>query len=62
MQYPFTTLIPNLGVWLPPESDYSDKGSSGGSGSDGLVLCVSLIKETKRFIFFDIGFGNCFFV
>lgn len=40
--YPFTTLIPNLGVWLPPESRYDDgTNASGGSGSDGLVLCVS---------------------
>jgi GTP-binding protein len=41
--YPFTTLIPNLGVWLPPESRYDDGKNlaSGGSGSDGLVLCVS---------------------
>ncbi len=40
--YPFTTVIPNLGVWIPP-NEYSDDGSSKsyGAGSDGLALCVS---------------------
>jgi hypothetical protein len=38
LQYPFTTVIPNLGVWVPPpvETDSLD-----GAGSEGLVLCVS---------------------
>jgi hypothetical protein len=43
-QYPFTTVIPNLGVWVPPESDYArdaSKGLTGGAGSAGIVLCVS---------------------
>ena len=40
-QYPFTTVIPNLGVWIPPEKDYGDQTSSGGAGSEGLALCVS---------------------
>ena len=43
IQYPFTTVIPNLGVWIPPESsDFGPAGSTTGSGSDGLVLCVSI--------------------
>jgi GTP-binding protein len=33
--YPFTTVIPNLGVWVPPEDENSDSAG----GSDGLVLC-----------------------
>lgn len=41
--YPFTTIIPNLGVWIPSESTYGDKHKfADGAGSDGLVLCVSL--------------------
>jgi len=43
--YPFTTVIPNLGVWVPTESDYASatasKGITAGAGSAGLVLCVS---------------------
>ena len=34
-------MIPNLGVWIPPEKDYGDQASSGGAGSEGLALCVS---------------------
>ena len=40
--YPFTTIIPNLGVWIPSEIAYGGgKKFAGGAGSDGLVLCVS---------------------
>jgi GTP-binding protein len=41
--YPFTTVIPNLGVWVPPYEDYkgndnsSEQGSS--SASEGLAIC-----------------------
>ena len=51
LQYPFTTVIPNLGVWIPPESDYRGQGTSAdnnnerrqldGAGGEGLALCVS---------------------
>ena len=51
-KYPFTTVIPNLGVWIPAESDYGDEASSRGgrkrtegSGGDGLVLCVSEVDS-----------------
>jgi len=33
--YPFTTVIPNLGVWIPP-NEYS---GANGAGSEGLALC-----------------------
>ena len=38
LQYPFTTVIPNLGVWVPPQAETD---SLDGAGSEGLVLCVS---------------------
>lgn len=38
LQYPFTTVIPNLGVWVPPQVETD---SLDGAGSEGLVLCVS---------------------
>lgn len=38
--YPFTTVIPNLGVWIPPSSEYQDEQLNG-AGSEGLALCVS---------------------
>lgn len=41
--YPFTTVVPNLGVWIPPDDPYASVSSSGsneeGAGSTGLVLC-----------------------
>lgn len=41
-QYPFTTVIPNLGVWVPPQADVdNNRDRSDGAGSEGLVLCVS---------------------
>jgi Obg family GTPase CgtA len=45
--YPFTTVIPNLGVWIPP-NEYNSDGSSAksfGAGSEGLALCVSSRKN-----------------
>ena len=41
--YPFTTVIPNLGVWIPPK-EYNDASQNGksktsGAGSEGLALC-----------------------
>ena len=38
--YPFTTVVPNLGVWIP-DSSRSPNIDNVGSGSSGLVLCVS---------------------
>jgi GTP-binding protein len=48
--YPFTTVVPNLGVWIPGEttstnyyekssSNESQQGKGGAAGSAGLVLC-----------------------
>jgi len=38
--YPFTTLIPNLGVWVPQEALYGEETTrTRGSGSKGLILC-----------------------
>jgi len=42
--YPFTTVVPNLGVWVPPDDPYatvaaSDGETSSAGGSTGLVLC-----------------------
>lgn len=67
--YPFTTVIPNLGVWIPPESssqnayrnggDENEEGSSyGGGGSDGLVLCdvPGLIAGASE----GVGLGHAF--
>jgi Predicted GTPase len=36
--YPFTTVIPNLGVWVPP-NEYNDKSEQGSSASEGLAIC-----------------------
>uniref|UniRef100_A0A7S4T5M4 OBG-type G domain-containing protein n=1 Tax=Ditylum brightwellii TaxID=49249 RepID=A0A7S4T5M4_9STRA len=40
--YPFTTVVPNLGVWVPPMYNTNDDNKAveiGGAGSTGLVLC-----------------------
>ena len=41
--YPFTTVIPNLGVWIPgsgeSEAEDSSQNWTKGSGKEGLVLC-----------------------
>jgi GTP-binding protein len=57
--YPFTTLIPNLGVWVPPESKYGNDGeTTDGAGSDGLVLCdvPGLISGAAK----GVGLGHAF--
>jgi len=59
--YPFTTVIPNLGVWVPPESDYAaaaSKGMTSGSGSTGLVLCdvPGLVAGAAE----GVGLGHAF--
>jgi GTP-binding protein len=50
--YPFTTIIPNLGVWMPEE------GQLKGAGSQGLVLCdvPGLIEGAAR----GVGLGHAF--
>jgi len=55
--YPFTTVIPNLGVWVPPEL-FTGGVSSGGTGGNGLVLCdvPGLIEGASR----GIGLGHAF--
>jgi len=59
--YPFTTVIPNLGVWVPPESDYTrdaSKGLTGGAGSAGIVLCdvPGLVAGAAK----GVGLGHAF--
>ncbi|CAJ1933812.1 unnamed protein product [Cylindrotheca closterium] len=61
--YPFTTIIPNLGVWIPSESSYGDNSkyaadARDGAGSDGLVLCdvPGLISGASK----GVGLGHAF--
>jgi len=57
--YPFTTVIPNLGVWVPPDLfDADDVGNKGGTGGSGLVLCdvPGLIEGASR----GVGLGHAF--
>lgn len=59
--YPFTTIIPNLGVWVP-ERDKRDIENDvilgRGAGSEGLVLCdvPGLIAGASR----GVGLGHAF--
>jgi len=58
--YPFTTVIPNLGVWAPPElflASDKDKGNDG-TGGEGLVLCdvPGLIEGASK----GVGLGHAF--
>lgn len=58
-QYPFTTVIPNLGVWIPADTGYSsNQEQSKGAGSDGLVLCdvPGLIEGAAN----GVGLGHAF--
>jgi GTP-binding protein len=58
-QYPFTTVIPNLGVWIPNDTGYDSKDNpTKGAGSDGLVLCdvPGLIAGAAQ----GIGLGHAF--
>jgi GTPase involved in cell partitioning and DNA repair len=38
-QYPFTTIVPNLGVWLPPDRKSNVESSDSVDTTGGLVLC-----------------------
>ncbi|KAL3935523.1 MAG: hypothetical protein SGARI_002936, partial [Bacillariaceae sp.] len=57
--YPFTTVIPNLGVWVPSEL-FSEKESNAllGSGGEGLILCdvPGLIEGASQ----GVGLGHAF--
>lgn len=59
-QYPFTTVIPNLGVWIPKDIGYGSRfdDQTKGAGSDGLVLCdvPGLIKGAAQ----GVGLGHAF--
>jgi len=56
--YPFTTVIPNLGVWVPPELFTGGGSGGGGTGGNGLVLCdvPGLIEGASR----GVGLGHAF--
>ena len=56
-------MIPNLGVWIPPEELYGDKSLTGrkqteGAGSTGLVLCdvPGLVAGAAK----GVGLGHAF--
>jgi GTP-binding protein len=52
-------VIPNLGVWVPPELfDKNDVENTGGTGGNGLVLCdvPGLIEGASQ----GIGLGHAF--
>eukprot|EP00934_Nitzschia_sp_Nitz4_P007139 Nitzschia sp. Nitz4//scaffold9_size221794//115230//116898//NITZ4_001354-RA/size221794-processed-gene-0.276-mRNA-1//1//CDS//3329561025//7129//frame0 len=66
--YPFTTVIPNLGVWIPPQwtststtvnrGDTEKQQQTRSAGSDGLVLCdvPGLIEGASH----GVGLGHAF--
>ncbi|KAL3925554.1 MAG: hypothetical protein SGILL_000328 [Bacillariaceae sp.] len=57
--YPFTTVIPNLGVWVPSElSSEKETSTLLGSGGDGLILCdvPGLIENASQ----GVGLGHAF--
>jgi GTP-binding protein len=67
--YPFTTIVPNLGVWIPgaptsatSKTDYKrdnrEQGLGGAAGSTGLVLCdvPGLIEGAAD----GVGLGHAF--
>lgn len=60
--YPFTTVIPNLGVWIPPGSfgkdDTTTSGGAGGGGAAGIALCdvPGLIAGAAE----GVGLGHAF--
>jgi GTPase len=55
--YPFTTIIPNLGVWIPAQ-DNDQSSSLRGAGGEGLVFCdvPGLIKGASQ----GVGLGHAF--
>lgn len=59
--YPFTTVIPNLGVWVPPDyatNSEASKSLTAGSGSSGIVLCdvPGLVAGAAE----GVGLGHAF--
>jgi GTP-binding protein len=69
-QYPFTTVIPNLGVWIPPEADYNngntdqkERKQTDGAGSDGLVLCVSNYETINSCVYLvSLTTARCIYI
>ena len=63
-KYPFTTVIPNLGVWIPRENNREDTTRTlgrtllEGAGSAGLVLCdvPGLVPGAAK----GVGLGHAF--
>ena len=60
MDYPFTTVIPNLGTWIPPinNKNNNNKADDQVVGSSGVVLCdvPGLIEGASK----GIGLGHAF--
>jgi len=59
--YPFTTVVPNLGTWIPPLSGRkrdAEQGEDQAAGSTGLVLCdvPGLIAGASQ----GVGLGHAF--
>lgn len=57
--YPFTTVIPNLGVWMPTPLDLESSGATDDSeGAQALVLCdvPGLIEGASQ----GVGLGHAF--
>ncbi len=55
--YPFTTVVPNLGTWIP-EATKTNHGDAEAAGSNGLVLCdvPGLIEGASE----GVGLGHAF--
>ena len=55
--YPFTTVVPNLGTWIP-EAEKTNHGDPETAGSNGLVLCdvPGLIEGASE----GVGLGHAF--
>jgi len=56
--YPFTTVIPNLGTWIPPIMNTNNNSNKETVGSSGLILCdvPGLIEGASN----GVGLGHAF--